>query len=185
MLVKLHRCSTPWKPGRAGAFRKLWTRRSCARVTTPMRYRSVLIATDGSPTAAHAAHLGASLGRARGATVTLAHVGDELMGRIVLKDRAERLGEPDLPGSKSRALAWEINRGRNRPGCGTRCREDADGVTSECSSEPLRVTADGEGDLPPALRQALCATSPSKKSMSSRWSWQTSIRWPSCALVST
>jgi nucleotide-binding universal stress UspA family protein len=56
-----------------------------------------LIATDGSPTAAHAAHLGAALGRALGATVTLAHVGDELMGRIVLKDTAERLREPDLP----------------------------------------------------------------------------------------
>jgi nucleotide-binding universal stress UspA family protein len=63
----------------------------------PVRYRSVLIATDGSPTAAHAAHLGAALGRALGATVTLAHVGDELMGRIVLKDTAERLREPDLP----------------------------------------------------------------------------------------
>ena len=64
---------------------------------SPVRYRSVLIATDGSPTAAHAAHLGAALGRALGATVTLAHVGDELMGRIVLKDTAERLGKPDLP----------------------------------------------------------------------------------------
>jgi nucleotide-binding universal stress UspA family protein len=63
----------------------------------PLRYRSVLIATDGSPTAAHAAHLGAALGRALDADVTLAHVGDELMGRIVLKDTAERLGEPDLP----------------------------------------------------------------------------------------
>jgi len=62
-----------------------------------VRYSSVLIATDGSPTAAHAAHLGAALGRALGATITLAHVGDELMGRIVLKDTAERLGEPDLP----------------------------------------------------------------------------------------
>jgi nucleotide-binding universal stress UspA family protein len=62
----------------------------------PVRYRSVLIATDGSPTASHAAHLGAALGRALGASITLAHVGDELMGRIVLKDTAERLGEPDL-----------------------------------------------------------------------------------------
>lgn len=61
------------------------------------RYRSVLIATDGSPTASHAAHLGAALGRALGASITLAHVGDKLMGRIVLKDTAERLGEPDLP----------------------------------------------------------------------------------------
>ena len=43
----------------------------------PVRYRSVLIATDGSSTAAHAAHLGAALGRALGAIITLAHVGDE------------------------------------------------------------------------------------------------------------
>ena len=63
----------------------------------PVRYRSVLIATDGSPTASHAAHLGAALGRASGASITLAHIGDELMGRIVLKDTAERLEEPDLP----------------------------------------------------------------------------------------
>ena len=62
-----------------------------------VRYRSVLIATDGSPTADHAAHLGAALGSALGASITLAHVGDELMGRIVLKDTAERLEEPDLP----------------------------------------------------------------------------------------
>ena len=61
------------------------------------RHRSVLIATDGSATASHAAHLGAELAGRLGASVTLAHVGDELMGRIVLKDTAERLGEPDLP----------------------------------------------------------------------------------------
>jgi nucleotide-binding universal stress UspA family protein/nitrite reductase/ring-hydroxylating ferredoxin subunit len=72
-------------------------REATAGEPRPARYRSVLIATDGSPTAAHAAHLGAALGRALGATVTLAHVGDELMGRIVLKDTAERLSEPDLP----------------------------------------------------------------------------------------
>ena len=56
-----------------------------------------MIATDGSPTAAHAAHVGTALSRALGASVILAHVGDDLMGRIVLKDTAERLGEPDLP----------------------------------------------------------------------------------------
>ncbi len=60
-------------------------------------YRSVLIATDGSATAFHAAHLGAELAARLGAAVTLAHVGDELMGRIVLKDTAERLGDPQLP----------------------------------------------------------------------------------------
>lgn len=60
-------------------------------------HRSVLIATDGSATASHAAHLGAELARTLGAAITLAHVGDKLMGRIVLKDTAERLGDPDLP----------------------------------------------------------------------------------------
>ncbi len=74
------------------------------------RYGSVLIATDGSPTAAHAAHLGAELGRGFGASVTLVYVGDELLGRIVLKDAAERLGAPDLPqrlarGEPGRAIA--------------------------------------------------------------------------------
>ncbi len=72
------------------------TREPVAAEPPAVRYRSVLIATDGSPTASHAAHLGAALGRALGASITLAHVGDELMGRIVLKDTAERLGEPDL-----------------------------------------------------------------------------------------
>jgi nucleotide-binding universal stress UspA family protein/nitrite reductase/ring-hydroxylating ferredoxin subunit len=72
-------------------------REANAEESQPVRYRSVLIATDGSATAAHAAHLGAALGWALGASITLAHVGDELMGRIVLKDTAERLGEPDLP----------------------------------------------------------------------------------------
>jgi nucleotide-binding universal stress UspA family protein len=60
-----------------------------------VRYRSVLIATDGSPTASYAAQVGAALGRALGANITLAYVGDELMGRIVLRDTAERLGKPD------------------------------------------------------------------------------------------
>ncbi len=60
-------------------------------------YHSFLIATDGSSTASHAAHLGAALAQVLGASITLAHVGDELMGRIVLKDTAERLGDPELP----------------------------------------------------------------------------------------
>lgn len=60
-------------------------------------YKSVLIATDGSSTASHAAQLGAELARTLSASITLAHVGDSLMGRIVLKDTAERLGEPELP----------------------------------------------------------------------------------------
>jgi nucleotide-binding universal stress UspA family protein/nitrite reductase/ring-hydroxylating ferredoxin subunit len=73
-------------------------------------YKAVLIATDGSATAAHAAHLGSDLAKALGASLTLVHVGDELMGRIVLKDAAERLGEPELPqrvatGEPGRAIA--------------------------------------------------------------------------------
>ena len=60
-------------------------------------YRKLLVATDGSPTAAHAAGLGAGLAATLGATLTLAYVGDELMGRIVLKDTAEGLGDPELP----------------------------------------------------------------------------------------
>lgn len=65
-------------------------------------YQSVLIATDGSSTASHAAHLGADLANRLGASITLAHVGDELMGRIVLKDAAERLGDPGLPQRNAR-----------------------------------------------------------------------------------
>jgi nucleotide-binding universal stress UspA family protein len=60
-------------------------------------YRKLLVATDGSPTAAHAAALGSSLAELLGATLTLAYVGDELMGRIILKDSAEQLGDPELP----------------------------------------------------------------------------------------
>lgn len=65
--------------------------------TASAPYKAVLIATDGSPTAAHAALQGAELARALGASTTLAYAGDEFMGRIVLKDSAERLGEPKLP----------------------------------------------------------------------------------------
>ena len=76
----------------------------------PGTYESVLIATDGSPTANHAAQVGAELAVMVGAGVTLVHVGDELLGRIVLRDTAERLGDPDLPirmltGSPGRAIA--------------------------------------------------------------------------------
>lgn len=74
------------------------------------RYKAVLIATDGSPTATHAAHQGADLANALGASITLVHAGDELMGRIILKDTAERLRAPELPqriatGEPGRAIA--------------------------------------------------------------------------------
>jgi nucleotide-binding universal stress UspA family protein/nitrite reductase/ring-hydroxylating ferredoxin subunit len=60
-------------------------------------YRRILIATDGSPTAAHAASVGAALADVLGAEITLVHVGDELVGSVVLKDTAERLGGRELP----------------------------------------------------------------------------------------
>ena len=60
-------------------------------------YGSVLIATDGTPTADRAARVGAEFARALGAHMTLVHVGDEAVGEIVLRDTAERLGDLDLP----------------------------------------------------------------------------------------
>ena len=60
-------------------------------------YGSVLIATDGSPTADRAARVGAEFAGALGAGITLVHVGDEAVGEIVLRDTAERLGDRDLP----------------------------------------------------------------------------------------
>jgi nucleotide-binding universal stress UspA family protein/nitrite reductase/ring-hydroxylating ferredoxin subunit len=59
------------------------------------QYRNLLVATDGSPTATHAAELGAGLAEALAATFTLVYVGDALMGRIVLKATAEGLGAPE------------------------------------------------------------------------------------------
>ena len=67
------------------------------RASPPGRYGSVLIATDGSPTADRAARVGAEFASALGATVALVHVGDEALGEIVLRDTAERLGDPDIP----------------------------------------------------------------------------------------
>jgi nucleotide-binding universal stress UspA family protein/nitrite reductase/ring-hydroxylating ferredoxin subunit len=61
----------------------------------PGIYRRVLIATDGSPTASQAARRGFDLARSVGASVTLVYVGDKLMGDIVLKETAERLGIED------------------------------------------------------------------------------------------
>ena len=67
------------------------------RARQPGEYSSVLIATDGSPTADRAARVGAEFARIMGAGVTLVHVGDESLGAIVLRDTAERLGDRDLP----------------------------------------------------------------------------------------
>ena len=60
-------------------------------------YGSVLIATDGSPTADRAARVGAEFARALGAGITLVHVGDESVGEIVLHDAAERPGDRHMP----------------------------------------------------------------------------------------
>lgn len=67
-------------------------------------YRSVLIATDGSPTAAQAAGRGYALARALGAAVSLVYVGDDLIGDIVLRDAAARL--------KDESIARLVRRGR-------------------------------------------------------------------------
>jgi nucleotide-binding universal stress UspA family protein/nitrite reductase/ring-hydroxylating ferredoxin subunit len=62
----------------------------------PARYTKVLIATDGSLTAHQAAGRGSNLARALGAAVTLVYVGDEVIGDIVLRDTAGRLGHEPL-----------------------------------------------------------------------------------------
>jgi nucleotide-binding universal stress UspA family protein/nitrite reductase/ring-hydroxylating ferredoxin subunit len=67
------------------------------RAKPPGQYGSVLIATDGSPTADRAARVGAEFATLLGAGITLVHVGDEPVGEIVLRDTAERLGDKELP----------------------------------------------------------------------------------------
>jgi nucleotide-binding universal stress UspA family protein/nitrite reductase/ring-hydroxylating ferredoxin subunit len=62
----------------------------------PSPYASVLIATDGSLTAHQAAERGYNLARALEARVTLVYVGDEMIGDIVLRDTASRLGGEPL-----------------------------------------------------------------------------------------
>jgi Rieske Fe-S protein len=59
-------------------------------------YAKVLIATDGSLTAHQAARHGQGLAEALGAKVSLIYVGDELIGEIVLRDAAARLGDGDI-----------------------------------------------------------------------------------------
>ena len=59
-------------------------------------YGKVLIATDGSLTAHQAARRGYDLARALEAVVTLVYVGDEIIGDIVLRDTASRLGEEPI-----------------------------------------------------------------------------------------
>lgn len=59
-------------------------------------YDKILIATDGSLTAHQAARHGHALAHTLGADVALVHVGDELIGDIVLRDTADRLGGGDI-----------------------------------------------------------------------------------------
>jgi nucleotide-binding universal stress UspA family protein/nitrite reductase/ring-hydroxylating ferredoxin subunit len=59
-------------------------------------YRRVLIGTDGSVTAHQAAEHGHALAEALGARVSLIYVGDEMIGDIVLRDVAARLGGNDI-----------------------------------------------------------------------------------------
>lgn len=70
-------------------------------------YRSVLIATDGSPTAAQAAGRGYALAHALGAAVSLVYVGDELIGDIVLRDAAARLEDESIARLVRRGRAAE------------------------------------------------------------------------------
>ena len=65
------------------------------RARAPGEYGSVLIATDGSPTADRAVRVGAAFAGLLGAAITLVHVGEAPVGEIVLRDTAERLGDPE------------------------------------------------------------------------------------------
>jgi nucleotide-binding universal stress UspA family protein/nitrite reductase/ring-hydroxylating ferredoxin subunit len=56
-------------------------------------YHSVVVATDGSPTADRAARKGLDLARKVGASATLVYVGHPSTGEIVLKDTLEGMGE--------------------------------------------------------------------------------------------
>src|SRR6266516_4161145 len=55
-------------------------------------YKKILIATDGSPTAAKAAQLGAGLANSVGAQLLLLYVGDPSQGKKVLEKAAKDLG---------------------------------------------------------------------------------------------
>jgi nucleotide-binding universal stress UspA family protein/nitrite reductase/ring-hydroxylating ferredoxin subunit len=71
-----------------------------ARTTDPSRrpdvYSKILIATDGSLTAHQAAARGYNLATALAAEVALVYVGDAIIGDIVLRDTASRLGSGDI-----------------------------------------------------------------------------------------
>ena len=70
--------------------------RTTRRDRPPLPYRNVLIGVDGSFTANQAAARGSDLAAAMGARTTLVYVGDPLIGDIVLRDTAARLGSVDI-----------------------------------------------------------------------------------------
>jgi nucleotide-binding universal stress UspA family protein/nitrite reductase/ring-hydroxylating ferredoxin subunit len=59
-------------------------------------YQKILLATDGSLTAHQATRHGHALAQTLRAEVALIYVGDELIGDIVVRDTAARLGDDDL-----------------------------------------------------------------------------------------
>jgi nucleotide-binding universal stress UspA family protein/nitrite reductase/ring-hydroxylating ferredoxin subunit len=65
-------------------------------------YRRILIGTDGSPTASEAAYRGFELAEILGGEVALVHVGDPVVGAIVLEQTAE--GRPGRAKVGSRTL---------------------------------------------------------------------------------
>jgi nucleotide-binding universal stress UspA family protein/nitrite reductase/ring-hydroxylating ferredoxin subunit len=59
---------------------------------TPGEYRRIVVGVDGSPTADEASRQAYDLSVMLGAKLALVNVGEPLLGNIVLKDTAERLG---------------------------------------------------------------------------------------------
>jgi nucleotide-binding universal stress UspA family protein len=70
--------------------------------STDEAYRRVLLATDGSPTAARATEVGGALARATEADVLILHVGEPSKGREVLARAAE-----GLPGAEAKTVTGE------------------------------------------------------------------------------
>ncbi|MGH8951779.1 MAG: universal stress protein [Acidimicrobiia bacterium] len=70
--------------------------RSSDPETAHHTYKRFLLATDGSLTAHQATRHGHALAQDLGAEVALIYVGDELIGDIVLRDTAARLGVDDV-----------------------------------------------------------------------------------------
>src|SRR5919108_725506 len=67
-----------------------------------MGYRTIMVGTDGSATASEAARKGFELAEILGADVTLVHVGDPLVGAVVLEETAK--GRPGAAAVRSEAV---------------------------------------------------------------------------------